>query len=67
MFNKLLTSIILAIFVLQGAVSTAKTIPCGKDYEPPCPKGQYCCIPGPIVVGAPKPGYCTPLDSACPF
>ncbi|KAJ6490964.1 hypothetical protein C8R45DRAFT_1096504 [Mycena sanguinolenta] len=54
MFNKLLTSIILAIFVLQGAVSTAKTIPCGKDYDPPCPKGQFCCIPGPIGP-TPKP------------
>ncbi|KAF8173590.1 hypothetical protein K438DRAFT_1980848 [Mycena galopus ATCC 62051] len=55
MFNKLLTSTILAILVLQGAVSMAHTIPCGGDYDPPCPMGQYCCIPGPVpVVGTPR-------------
>ncbi|KAJ6490965.1 hypothetical protein C8R45DRAFT_1096505 [Mycena sanguinolenta] len=55
MFNKLLTSTILAILVLQGAVSIAQTIPCGGDYDPPCPKGQYCCIPGPVpVFGTPR-------------
>ncbi|KAJ6467796.1 hypothetical protein C8R45DRAFT_1079168 [Mycena sanguinolenta] len=32
MFNKFLTSTILAILVLQGAVSMAHTIPCGGDY-----------------------------------
>ncbi|KAJ6490879.1 hypothetical protein C8R45DRAFT_1096427 [Mycena sanguinolenta] len=64
MFNKLLTSTILAILVLQGAVSMAHTVHCGKDYDPPCPKGEYCCIPGPISA-IPKRGYCT--SGECPL
>ncbi|KAJ6491014.1 hypothetical protein C8R45DRAFT_1137976 [Mycena sanguinolenta] len=44
-----------AILVLQGAVSMAQTIPYGGDCNPPCPKGQYCCIPGPVpAFGTPR-------------
>src|SRR5579884_3676874 len=37
---------------------------CGKDK--PCPHGQYCCYPGPIVAGRPQKGHCLPIGFMCP-
>ncbi|KDR77671.1 hypothetical protein GALMADRAFT_138740 [Galerina marginata CBS 339.88] len=34
----------------------AQAITCGAVGDPPCPKGTWCCIPGPISVDKPKPG-----------
>ncbi|KAJ7124325.1 hypothetical protein C8R44DRAFT_875375 [Mycena epipterygia] len=68
MFTKFLSTAILAILVLgQGVLSVPQNHPCGAEYDPPCPKGQFCCIPGPVpVVGSPpRPGHCT--SGACPL
>ncbi|KAJ7120088.1 hypothetical protein C8R44DRAFT_736944 [Mycena epipterygia] len=55
MFTKFLSTAILAILVLgQGALSVPQNSPCGAEYDPPCPKGQFCCVPGPITVGTPR-------------
>ncbi|KAJ7124324.1 hypothetical protein C8R44DRAFT_980644 [Mycena epipterygia] len=63
MFSKLLSAVILTILVVaQGAVAVQS---CGEPYDPPCPKGEFCCHPGPIQVGHPKPAFCT--GGACPL
>ncbi|KAJ7265523.1 hypothetical protein C8J57DRAFT_1718219 [Mycena rebaudengoi] len=63
MFNKLLFTALLSILVLgQGAVSVPQEVPrtCGGPYDVPCPKGTFCCVPGPVPVFGtpPKPGHC---------
>ncbi|KAJ7131303.1 hypothetical protein C8R44DRAFT_871810 [Mycena epipterygia] len=55
MLKNLFSLSILAILVLsQGATSASihhHNRACGKKHDPPCPKHEYCCVPGPIPVG----------------
>ncbi|KAJ7120089.1 hypothetical protein C8R44DRAFT_982015 [Mycena epipterygia] len=61
MFNKFFSVILTLLVVAQGAVAVGA---CGKPYDPPCPKGEFCCFPGPISIDHPKPAFCT--SGGCP-